>query len=538
MTASLTRTSPPPPHRRLLPVALVVLAELLAVLLVHQFLLQFECRATGAEAGCTALKGLVARGIVVAAVLPMIAWARPGLFGAILAEGQAAPGARRWLWLHALGLAIFFLPVILAQGRDLSPQFAQALVAWLGGAALAGLGALFWLAPPAAWARHARRDGLAVAAVVGLAALVPDLAQRILPIWNWEGPSLATFRLVEGLLHLTGLPIETDPAERVMGIDGFWIRIAQACSGLEGIALVAVFGALYAALFRDDLRLGRFVLVVMPLALAASWLLNAVRIAILVLIGVHVSPGLAVNGFHSYAGWLFFTLVALGMVAVMQAVPWLHRRPARPAPAGGLARDWLAARILPFVGFMLASLLAAALAPVPGLTFPLVTVALAAAVWPFRGLYARMDWRADPVALGAGLAVGVMWVALLPAAAGPDPLTAPLALLPPAGLALWAVLRVLGTVALAPLVEELFFRGYLQDRLSPAAPWGRWVGILAASAAFAALHGRWAEALAAGLVFALVRDRRGRLGDAVVAHMAANATVAAWAAATGQWSAI
>jgi exosortase E/protease (VPEID-CTERM system) len=86
------------------------------------------------------------------------------------------------------------------------------------------------------------------------------------------------------------------------------------------------------------------------------------------------------------------------------------------------------------------------------------------------------------------------------------------------------------------VIEELFFRGYLLTRLDGPQLWRRVLAVALSSLAFALLHGRWIEAGLAGLVFALVALRRGRVADAIWAHVVANSTVAAVAAARGDWS--
>ena len=135
----------------------------------------------------------------------------------------------------------------------------------------------------------------------------------------------------------------------------------------------------------------------------------------------------------------------------------------------------------------------------------------------------------------AGLAVGAGWIALAPA--GAEPL-AGLERLGAGAFALWAAIRILGTSLLVPVVEEGFFRGYLLARLDTGSWQMRLAAIIVSSLAFALLHGRILEAGLAGLVFALVMLRRGRLGDAILAHATANAAVAAAAFATGDWSLI
>lgn len=69
-------------------------------------------------------------------------------------------------------------------------------------------------------------------------------------------------------------------------------------------------------------------LILYPLGIATSACLNVVRITLLLILGIEGQPELAVGGFHSHAGWVMFTLVAMGIILAARAVPWLHRAPA------------------------------------------------------------------------------------------------------------------------------------------------------------------------------------------------------------------
>lgn len=86
-------------------------------------------------------------------------------------------------------------------------------------------------------------------------------------------------------------------------------------------------------------------------------------------------------------------------------------------------------------------------------------------------------------------------------------------------------------VVLAPLAEEVFFRGYLLEALRPA--WGRVGSVVVSSAAFAAVHGH-APALPAYLLYgaclAVAARRSGTLLVPVVAHVTVNvlAMARAW----------
>ena len=64
----------------------------------------------------------------------------------------------------------------------------------------------------------------------------------------------------------------------------------------------------------------------------------------------------------------------------------------------------------------------------------------------------------------------------------------------------------------------------------------QWLPFLISSIAFGVLHGeRWLAGTLAGMIYALVMMRRGRIGEAVVAHGITNLMLAAWVLSTGQW---
>ena len=527
--------------RRFALIAALLAVELVGLALAYQFGADLECRATDAEGVCRFLRSLVARAISVLAALTLFVWARPWTFAWL---GRGMPGARPGVasLLHFSGVALILLPLLAVGGADLSKGFYGALGPWLLGAVAAGIGALLWLAAPGDWWAWLRRERFAPLVVVAVALLIPDLANVVLPLWDLSLLTRLTFDAVRLVLEGLGAGVVSDPAGYIIGVDGFLVHIARQCSGVEGFALVAGFTALYAVLFRRETRQVRFWLVVLPLGLALSWGFNVLRIAALVAIGAHVSPDLAVNGFHSYAGWMFFTVLALVLLYGVQVTPWLHvygeqtRLTTAPPP---LSQDLHAAQIVPFMAFMLASVAISALAPIPDLAYPLKMAAMAAALVPFHRIYRAFDWSLDTMAIAAGAVVGLGWIALQPPP-GPEAaiLATSLSGLGALGLVAWVTARLLGAVLLVPVVEELFFRGYVLRRLDRGGPLARTVAVAVSSGLFALLHGRWLEAFCAGLVFALIALRRGRVTDAIVAHVVANLIVAAWAAGRGDWSSL
>lgn len=517
------------------------MAELLAIVLVFQVFTSFECRQTGVETACRALRSGALRGLSVVAAMVLVLGLRGDLRQRLAALTGAVHGRLGWVLVHLLGIALIFVPWLVADAQVQRAGFGGFLFLLGGGALVSGVAGALWLMSPRDWGIWLRAGGVGAVALAAVAALIPDLADALDVAWSMHALQISTFYGVAVLLSLAGQRVFLDLTPPTIGTEMFQVEIAGSCSGIEGFALIAGFMAIYALMMRGMLRPGRYWLIVLPLALCVSWLFNILRITVLILLGTYVSPSLAVNGFHSFAGWLFFTVLALCILAVVQSRSWLQRplpERAAAAPASedlSLTDDWTAARIVPFIVFMLSGLIANSFWQNPALGFPLQAAMMAAALWVFRRPFLTLDWRFDPVALLAGAAVGAGWLALA------DWGSAPLAGLETLGagaLAAWAVVRVLGTSVLVPVVEEAFFRGYLMARLDAGGLPMRIAAVVVSTAAFAVLHGRYVEAGLAGLVFALVMLRRGRLADAIVAHATANAIVAAAALLSGDWSLI
>ncbi|MDZ4093552.1 MAG: exosortase E/protease, VPEID-CTERM system [Paracoccaceae bacterium] len=524
-------------RHRAIAIAALLCVEVLALAIAYQFFATIECHATEANGLCRLLRSMVARALVVFAAFAVLIWARPMPFGRFLARADAYAG-RVWRALHLAGFVLLLLPLGMAAGGDLGGIFRLALLPWVLGAILASLGGVLWIAPRAAWHELIAQDGYAPLVVLGIAALVPDVADWVLPLWDWQVLTTLTFNAVRLFLGLFSSVTYADPTGYVIGIKEFSVHIARQCSGVEGVALVTAFVSLYAFIFRTQIRFPHFWVLVLPLAILLSWVLNVVRVGVLILIGAHISPELAVNGFHSYAGWMFFTLLALGIVWAVQSAPWLHIDTVR-GKGPRLRQDPMAALILPFVVFMVASVVSQALFAHPELGYPLRAAAMVWVIWYFRAVYLSMPWRPDLIAMIAGIAVGVGWLVLDAGnRAEGEKLAQALATLSGPLLLLWIVARLLGTVLLVPMVEELFFRGYLLTRLDRGGLGMRLLAIAASSAVFAALHGRWLAAGLAGVALALVMLRRGRVSDAITAHVCANLVVALWALATNDFSRI
>lgn len=543
--------------RRIILLVAMVVTEMMAIMLAFQVFADFQCDATEVVEGCRFLRSLLGRAIVLVAALVLFvlicrkapaaashrhsdprsershqgAALRADAFGS--ASRARGPG-HVWMLVHLAGVLLVLMPVTLARTSTPDAFLANALGPWILGSLLAVLGAAVWLAAPHEWGRWISDNGRVLLPVVAFSALVPDLANLALPLWDSEVLTSATFAAVSTLLELVGDSIHADPATWVIGLEDFHVAVGQACSGIEGLVLTGGFIALYGFLFRSDLHMSRYWMLVLPLGLVASWALNSIRIFTLIVIGARVSPELAVGGFHSYAGWMFFSLLAFALVWAVHVVSFI-RVQAISAPSQQLRSDPYVSLIVPITVFLVTGVIASALSPEPDLVFPARALALGAVLAFFSGHYRELLRPVDMLAVLAGAAVGFVWLLTEPPAPDDSALRDTLLGLGPVAVSLWLILRLSGSVLFVPLAEELFFRGYLLTRLNDGSPGMRLLAVVISSGLFALLHGRWLAAFAAGVVFALVMVRRSRLSDAVVAHVIANGVIAAAALARGDW---
>jgi exosortase E/protease (VPEID-CTERM system) len=286
-------------------------------------------------------------------------------------------------------------------------------------------------------------------------------------------------------------------------------------------------------------------LLLFPLGVAAVWILNAARIAALVSIGRHISPTIALNGFHSQAGWIAFLTVAFGIIALSQKVAFFRYAPqiGQIAKTSTRPRDQLVfAFLVPFAALMAATIVASMFAPHDQWFYFLKVSAVSVALWMFRKSYADLFKAVSPASIGLGLAVGIIWIATDFREQPADKIGVWLASLPAWLAALWLACRVFGSVLLVPVAEELAFRGYLQraliDRdIASVAPGAfTWLSFVLVSVAFGLMHQRWLAAMLAGALYALLLYRTNRLSDPIAAHIASNGVIMAWAIAAQQWS--
>ncbi|MGE0024679.1 MAG: exosortase E/protease, VPEID-CTERM system [Hyphomicrobium sp.] len=458
-------------------------------------------------------------------------------------HATAVPGAAK---LSIAANIVLFAGLIFARFviSQMSEQTVPALALYSLLLLATGASLAFVAAPPAFWRRLAQMAPVEIAIAIGggaLALWLEGLAQR-----GWTPLAAATLTVSYWILALYEPNAMVNAEGHILGVGDFSVWINEACSGYEGVTLVLVFMAVYLWVFRRELKFPN-VLMLAPLGMAAIWLLNALRIAVLVSIGAHVSPEIALQGFHSQAGWISFLLVTLGLVAVTRRLSFFAATPAREvrladARSAGAEPDPTLAYLAPFMALVAATILASVFAPHDQWLYPVKVAAVAAALWWFRDAYVALIAPVSWSSVVIGLVIGALWIATEPGGDKGAVLGDWIVALPAWVAALWLALRAIGSVALVPVAEELAFRGFLARWLVSArfesVGFGefRLIAFAASSIAFGLMHERWLAGALAGAIYALLMYRTQRLSDPIAAHAASNLAIVAWATAVQQWS--
>jgi exosortase E/protease (VPEID-CTERM system) len=416
--------------------------------------------------------------------------------------------------------------------------------------------------PPHAWAGAVRAANPAAQYALLAGGAAWFLRSPFQELWIHSSAAnvyllqMVTFRSVQAVLAFLLPDLVVDAGPFVIGTPQFSVSIGAPCSGIEGLGLVLVFTAVWLWFFRRENRFPQALLLI-PCALACAFALNVARIATLILIGNAGAPEVAFVGFHSQAGWIAFTLVALGFSMATQRLAWV-RKPALasavqsgPGSLPGEERESAGgepiatgAYLIPFLAIMGASFISKSASGYFEWLYPLRFVAAAVALWMFRAEYRNLNWRFGWSAPLTGAGIFLVWIApgYWSHSEADSQLGPALAALSPAARVTWIAFRVAAAGLTVPLAEELAFRGYLARRIvarqfdEVGFSQLTLVSIAISSLVFGLMHGRqWLLGLVAGLAYALLLRRRGRMGDAVVAHAVSNLLLAAWVLARGDW---
>jgi len=96
----------------------------------------------------------------------------------------------------------------------------------------------------------------------------------------------------------------------ILQINDFAVSIGPPCSGIDSMLLFcAFFAAIYALDYKKATR--SMFIAAFVIGFIGVYAINVIRLFLLILVGVHYSPELAVGLFHTNAGWVLFLLYFL-----------------------------------------------------------------------------------------------------------------------------------------------------------------------------------------------------------------------------------
>ena len=358
-----------------------------------------------------------------------------------------------WLLFHLLVFAALYVRLAGAFGDGTAlGQASSSEFALFEGLGIATLVSWFLvLAPANYWRVFVGEERLTLLAALAAATVAWVGGGVAKGYWEWLASG--TLFVAKSLLQLAYPEVVFDSTQLLLGTPTLVVHIAPQCSGYEGVALVTVFLATYLWLFRARLRFPQ-ALLLFPIGALAVWLANAVRIAGLVAIGTSYSPKLAAGGFHSQAGWITFIVLALAIIAVTHRVRFFVSL--REGDVDTEINPIAAALLVPFLLLMSSMMVTKALSSEFDRLYPLRVLVMAAALLWFRRVYARWDWSWTWPAVGIGLIVFAVWVAFERFAIGGEPQAlSGIGAMGSGETWLWVGARVVGSVLLVPLVEEM-----------------------------------------------------------------------------------
>jgi exosortase E/protease (VPEID-CTERM system) len=446
-----------------------------------------------------------------------------------------------WMIAHvALVACLAWLSSLLFPPTPPSIPFAVVVCLWLACGSVAIVFAFASMAPLSLWLQAVRALGniwlYSAAAALAAAAAIP-LTQEL-----WRPTAAATFHLVRIILQPILPGLTADPATRVLGTQRFAVEILEFCSGLEGMSLILVFTLAWLWYFRKEYRFPRALLLI-PFGVALMFGLNAVRIAVLVLIGNAGYREVAVYGFHSQAGWIAFNAVAVGIAVWTRRSRWLNR--SEEPLEGNQSDNPTAVFLMPLLAILAAGMLSHALSGRFEWFYPLRLFACLVVIVIYRRRLAALSWRWSWRGPLLGIGVFFVWIAGVRFLAPDSGMPEALAAATPSLRWGWIICRVTASVLTVPLAEELAYRGFLMRRLqtrdfdSLAYERVGWFAVAASSVLFGVVHGAlWLPGSLAGFAYGWIAKRQGHLGESVTAHVTTNFLVAAVALGSGNWAGI
>ena len=110
--------------------------------------------------------------------------------------------------------------------------------------------------------------------------------------------------------HNVGFYIDKS-AGPVLTVENFSVGISKVCSGIDSLLFFISLFAILVVLNWKELDKKRMAVLFIP-GLIGTFILNIIRVFLIILIAVKISPKFAVDLFHTNAGWILFLAYFIG----------------------------------------------------------------------------------------------------------------------------------------------------------------------------------------------------------------------------------
>ncbi len=168
--------------------------------------------------------------------------------------------------------------------------------------------------------------------------------------------------------------------------------------------------------------------------------------------------------------------------------------------------------------------------------YPLKIAIVAGLLWVFHNRYEELRPSFSWLEIVVGLVAIGYWIVL-------DPYYPQFKgdIFNPQGKWLFISIRICGAVLIVPLMEELFWRGWLirwlvnEDFKKVPIGTFTWPSFAITVALFGMEHSQWLAGLVCGALYNWLYYRRKSLLACVIAHAVSNAALAAWVLWRGDW---
>jgi exosortase/archaeosortase family protein len=114
----------------------------------------------------------------------------------------------------------------------------------------------------------------------------------------------------------------------VIQIGTFGVAIGSPCSGIDSMFLFTAFFAGLFALDHKRLKKGLYILLFI-IGFLGVYFVNVIRLFLLILAGIYISPSFAVGLFHTNAGWILFIIYFLCYYLIIKKFIYKSKLPAR-----------------------------------------------------------------------------------------------------------------------------------------------------------------------------------------------------------------